>query len=177
MQDIQIEMRTDCGDMVIALYPQAAPATVENFLNYLDAGAFVGTSFFRIVNETHPQTGAAAKINVIQGGPLFDRSGHDPALQLFPLPHEPTSQTGLRHRHGALAMGRFAQGQSYGGFYISVGDQPELDAGGKRFPDGQGGAVFGQVVDGLEVIDALMAHAGENEFTDTPVAILSVTQL
>lgn len=160
--------------MRVSLDDAAAPQTVGNFLKYLSAGAYENTAFFRIVTKDHPQSGSNAKIEVIQGGPEFDKSGHDPQRQMFPLPHEPTGQTGLKHVHGAIAMGRFQPGQSYGGFYICVGDQPELDEGGARFPDGQGGAVFGQVVDGFDVIDAIFSHAGQSEFTDTPVAIHSI---
>lgn len=171
---VKIRMQTGCGEMILALEEKAAPQTVQAFLDYLGAGAYADTAFFRIVNETHTQAGAAAKINVLQGGPRFDTSGHDPALQLFDMPHEPTSVTGLKHCHGAIAMGRFAPGESYGGFYICNGDQPELDAGGARFPDGLGGAVFGLVVEGFETLSKIAEHAGESEFTDRPVPIHSI---
>lgn len=177
MTDPKIKIFTAAGDIQITLFASAAPQTVGVFLKYLRAGLYNDTAFFRIVSHTHPQTGAAAKIEVIQGGPEFDRSGHNPALQRFQMPHEPTGATGLSHRHGTLGMGRFAPGESYGGFYICVGDQPELDEGGARFPDGWGGAAFGQVTGGLDVIDAIFAHAGRTEFTDRPVTIMRIEEL
>lgn len=173
--EISALISTGCGDIVVRLRPDSAPCTVANFLCYQKAGIYDGTQFFRIVSKVQAQAYAPTKIEVIQGGPEFDRAGHDPKRQLFPLVHEPTGLTGLRHTHGAIAMGRFQPGQTYGGFYICVGDQPALDQGGARFPDGQGGAVFGQVVEGLEVIDAIFGHAEADEFTNSPVAIHSIS--
>ncbi|MFX6040711.1 peptidylprolyl isomerase, partial [Acinetobacter baumannii] len=80
----------------------------------------------------------------------------DEAPPLRPaIAHETTKQTGLRHRDGTVSMARGAPGTATAEFFICLGDQPELDFGGRRNPDGQGFAAFGQVVQGMGVVRAL----------------------
>jgi len=90
------------------------------------------------------------KIDVIQGG-ITDKKKF-----LRPIRHEPTNRTGLRHRNGTISIARDKPGTgTAGAFFICIGAQPELDFGGRRNPDRQGFAAFGQVVRGMEVVHAI----------------------
>lgn len=180
MQDINcnvFEIVTPLGSLEIELFIQQAPKTCENFLAYLDAGCYNHSSFFRIVTNNHPQKSNSPKIEVIQGGPKYGDNGHDPARMLFPLPHESTQLTGLKHLDGSLAMGRFSPGESYGGFFLCIGDQPELDSGGKRFADAQGTAVFAQLRKGREVLTRMFACAGTDEHIENEISIECIRPL
>ncbi len=165
------EIVTSLGNIEIELFTQQAPKTCENFLAYLDAGCYNSSSFYRIVTKKHPQKHSNAKIEVIQGGPKYAANGHDPKRMLFPISHESTAQTGLKHLDGCLAMGRFSAGESYGGFFLCIGDQPELDSGGKRFPDGLGTAVFAKLYKGREVLNRIFDCAETNEHIENEVSI------
>ena len=171
------EIITSLGKLEIELFVQQAPKTCENFLAYLEAGCYKATSFFRIVTKNHPQQHSNAKIEVIQGGPKYGDKGHDRARMLFPLTHESTQQTGLKHLDGSLAMGRFAIGESYGGFFFCVGDQPELDYGGKRFSDGQGTAVFAQLRKGRGVLTQIFNCAEMHEHIENEISIECIRSL
>lgn len=163
--------KTPLGHITAKLFVEQAPKTCSNFCAYHAAGDYEQTSFYRIVVPAHPQTEAACKISVAQGGPKFDPSGHDPKRMKFALKHEPTSLTGLRHVHGALSMGRFKEAQSYGGFFLCFGDQPEMDAGGARFADKLGASVFGQITDGWDVFNEVMRRAEATEFLENEIPL------
>jgi len=77
--------------------------------------------------------------------------------QFPPVPLERTSVTGLKHLDGAVSMARNGPDTATGSFSIVIGDQPEMDFGGKRNADGQGFAVFGRVVKGMDVVKAIQA--------------------
>jgi peptidyl-prolyl cis-trans isomerase A (cyclophilin A) len=147
---VQVRLATGRGDIVLELYPDRAPITVANFLAYADQHLLDGGSFYRTVgpwNDHNPAT-----ISVIQGGLNRDDS---------PLPaiaHETTRQTGLRHTDGVISMARDAPGTAGAEFFICIGDNPALDFGGARNPDGQGFAAFGRVVEGMDVVRAI--HKG-----------------
>lgn len=150
-----IEVDTDLGLIVLALYPDQAPVTVANFLRYLDAGHFDGGSFYRTVRLDN-QAASDVPIEVVQGGMgLWLEPGEEPPAPFPPIAHESTAQTGLRHRDGALSMARGAPGSATSEFFIALGDNPALDFGGDRNPDGQGFAVFGQVIEGRKVLDTI----------------------
>jgi peptidyl-prolyl cis-trans isomerase A (cyclophilin A) len=90
------------------------------------------------------------KISVLQGG-MTDRT-----KGLGPIPHESTRQTGLRHLDGTISIARRELGTgSAVAFFICIGDQPELDFGGRRNPDGQGFAAFGRVQRGMDIVRAM----------------------
>jgi peptidyl-prolyl cis-trans isomerase A (cyclophilin A) len=76
---------------------------------------------------------------------------------LPPIQQETTAQTGLKHLDGTISMARLEPGSATSEFFICVGDQPELDFGGKRYADGQGFAAFGRVTQGMEVVRAIQA--------------------
>jgi peptidyl-prolyl cis-trans isomerase A (cyclophilin A) len=125
-----------------------APMSAGDFLKYVDRGLYAGGAFYRTVRPDDDPT--PVKIEVVQGG-LTDESRF-----LAPIAHEPTNQTGLRHRDGTISIARGEVGTgTAGAFFICIGDQPELDFGGKRNPDGQGFAAFGHVTSGMKLIRAM----------------------
>lgn len=141
---VRVRLHTSAGDIVIALETQRAPITAANFLHYVDTRRLDGQEFYRAMH-TAPDAG------LIQGGV---RDGN----KLFPaIAHEPTSQTGLSHVDGAVSVPRLAPGTARGDFTIMVGNQPYLDAGPGSAGDGLGYAVFGRVVEGMDVVKAILA--------------------
>ncbi|HMC93003.1 MAG TPA: peptidylprolyl isomerase [Allosphingosinicella sp.] len=141
---VRVLLHTSAGDIVVALETQKAPVTAGNFLHYVDTHRLDGTEFYRAM-KTGPEAG------LVQGGV------RDPRKLFPPIAHEPTSQTGLSHVDGALSVPRFALGSARGDFTIMVGDQKYLDAGPGSAGDGQGYAVFGRVVEGMDVVRRILA--------------------
>ena len=139
----RVVLETDAGRIVIEVETERAPVTSANFLRYVDARRLDGTEFYRAM-KTAPQAG------LIQGGV------RDPRNLFPPIAHEPTSETGLSHVDGALSVPRFAPGTAQGDFTIMVGDQLYLDAQPGSAGDGLGYAVFGRVVEGMEVVRAIL---------------------
>jgi len=141
----RVVLETDAGRIVLELDTARAPITAGNFLRYVDGRRLDGTEFYRAM-----RTGEGA--GLIQGGVRDPR-------RLFPaIAHEPTSETGLSHVDGALSVPRFAPGSAQGDFTIMVGPQIYLDAGpSSASGDGLGYAVFGRVVEGMEVARRILA--------------------
>jgi peptidyl-prolyl cis-trans isomerase A (cyclophilin A) len=141
---VQVLLHTSEGDIVIALEMEKAPISAGNFLHYVVTKRLDGQEFYRAMH-TAPDAG------LIQGGV---RDGN----KLFPpIAHEPTSQTGLSHVDGAVSVPRLAPGTARGDFTIMVGDQKYLDAGPGSAGDGLGYAVFGRVVEGMDVVRKILA--------------------
>lgn len=146
----RVRIETPAGNIMLELDPVNAPATTTNFLRYVDEEFYSGGEFFRTVTAEN-QPNDTVKIAVIQGG-------GDPAREADafpPIPIERTRDTGLSHTDGAVSMARSGPDTATHSFFICVGDQPELDFGGRRNPDGQGFAVFGRVVEGMDVVLAI----------------------
>ena len=126
-------------------------------------GHYRGGEFFRTVTLSN-QPSDEFKIQVIQ-------ARADPARQgefLPPNPLERTRDTGLRHLDGTLSMARDRPDTAQDNIFIRIGDQPALDFGGKRNPDGQGFAAFGRVIRGMDVVCRI--HSGSaNGQNLTPV--------
>lgn len=147
---ITLLVNTPLGAINAELDEIAAPLTVANFLRYVAAGFFTGGQFWRTVRLDN-QPDVAVKIEVVQADVNPARKG-----ELFaPIPLERTRDTGLRHADGALSMSRFAPDSAMSSFFICIGDQPALDFGGARNPDGQGFAAFGRVRSGMDVVRAI----------------------
>lgn len=166
----QVRLDTTLGPITLELADDKAPKTVENFLAYAREGFYNGTIFHRVIDGF-----------MIQGG------GFTPDFQQKPTraPIGNEADNGLKNRRGTIAMARTSDPQSATAqFFINVKDNPALDY---RAPDPQGWgyAVFGQVVDGMEVVDKIRqtptgAGGPGNRFGDvpiTPVIIQSVTVL
>lgn len=141
---VMLMMKTSVGEVQIALYQDKAPLTVNNFLQYVDAGGYDGGTFYRVVRPDNDN--GNPKITVIQGGANGDFQDH-PAIAL-----ESTETTGIVHSDGTLSMARAAPDTATSAFFICIGEQPGLDFGGKRAADGLGFAAFGRVVKGMDVI-------------------------
>jgi peptidyl-prolyl cis-trans isomerase A (cyclophilin A) len=90
------------------------------------------------------------------------------------MPLERTSVTGLRHTDGCVSTPRTTPGSARSGFFICINDQPSLDFGGKRNPDGQGFAVFGRVVRGMDVVRKIQQAPNEEAQILTPPVKIKV---
>ncbi len=163
------ELHTTSGVLIVELELEKAPVSVANFLRYVDEGRFAGATFYRVVRDDN-QAESAIKIDVIQGGLGFAESEQ----RLPPIAHETTATTGLRHLDGTLSMARNEPGSASSEIFVCVGDQPELDFGGMRNPDGQGFAAFGRVVSGMEVVRDIHGRPADGQVLRDPVAVLSV---
>jgi peptidyl-prolyl cis-trans isomerase A (cyclophilin A) len=97
----------------------------------------------------------------------------------FPaIPLERTTQTGLTHKAGSLSMPRAAEADSAtSGFVICLEDTPSLDFGSRRYPDGQGFAVFGRVVNGLDIVRRIQQQPVKGQSLDPPIAITRITRV
>jgi peptidyl-prolyl cis-trans isomerase A (cyclophilin A) len=157
------------GEIVVELADLAAPKTVANFLRLVRDGAYDRGSFYRTVTANN-QPADEIRIAVIQGGVNGGSDAPDsPSLRL-----ERTNQTGLRHLDGTISMARLDPDSARTEFFICIGDQPELDYGGQRNPDGQGFAAFGQVVQGMEVVTAIHGAPSEEQRLTPTVRIGSI---
>ena len=145
---VSVVMKTSAGDITLELYPMAAPITVANFLQYVDSHRYDNkASFYRVVRMDN-QAQNKLKIEVIQGGLGME----DSDLAFASIAHETTKVTGILHTDGVISMARSEPGSAASEFFICVNDQPELDFGGQRNPDGLGFATFGKVVKGMDVV-------------------------
>lgn len=144
-----ITIQTSLGAIDIALYPDRAPITVDNFLKYVDAGLYIDGAFTRTVRYDNDK--GSPKIAMVQGGARLD-------VARFPaIPLETTQQTGIIHENGVISMARDTLISARAEFFITVGPQPALDFGGTRNKDGQGFAAFGIVTNGMSVVRAINA--------------------
>ena len=162
----KVEIVTDLGSIVIEVDAEHAPATAANFLRYVDAGLYDGGRFHRTVTPGN-QPDNKVKIEVIQGGIDATREKEDGA----PIALERTRDTGLAHRDGTVSMARAEPDTATSDFFICIGDQPSLDFGGARNPDGQGFAAFGRVVAGMDVVRAIQAAPADGQTLTPPLVI------
>lgn len=171
---IPLRLTTDLGIIEAELHADKAPATVANFLKYVDAGRYTNGVFHRTVKlNPDNQPGNAVKIEVIQGGVNPEFTEKDwPAIAL-----ERTRDTGLKHLDGTLSMARAGPDTATSDFFICVGDQPELDFAGKRNPDGQGFAAFGRVTQGLDIVRRVQSAPADGQKLTPPIRILKIERL
>jgi peptidyl-prolyl cis-trans isomerase A (cyclophilin A) len=142
----RVAIETDKGTIVIALEDNKAPITAANFLAYVDRHRFDNGQFFR-ANRAKGAPGAGS----IQGQPKpYSRRAP-------PIAHESTLKTGLKHTAGAISMGRDAPGSATADFFICASAQPYLDAKPGKSDAAQGYAVFGYVVQGMDVVKKILA--------------------
>ena len=143
----KILMETSLGTITLELFPKKAPITVKNFLSYIKQNRYGECHFYRVLHSNN-QPENKILIEVIQGGLGIDKH----PLELKAITHENTDQTNILHKNGTISMARLEPGTASSEFFICINDQPELDYGGKRNPDGQGFAAFGQVIKGMEIV-------------------------
>lgn len=165
---VRVIVDTELGSIAIDVHAHAAPVTATNFLRYVDERFYDGGRFHRTVTMDN-QPNNDVKIEVIQASINPARAGN----AFPPIPLERTTATGLAHRDGTVSMARFAVDSANFDFFICIGDQPELDFGGRRYADGQGFAAFGQVVDGMDVVRAIQRQPVEGQKLAPPIAIHS----
>ena len=171
-EPVRVIIRTDAGDIEVELDGKNAPNTVANFLKYVDAKLYGGGRFHRTVTPDN-QPDKKFKIEVIQAGINPDKMKDEfPAIKL-----ERTRDTGLKHKDGTISMARDGPDTATSDFFICIGDQPELDFGGKRNPDGQGFAAFGRVVKGMDVVKKVQKSKADGQSLKPAIAIKEVRRL
>ena len=166
---VRVVIRTDLGDIQVDLAAKQAPVTVANFLKYVDGKFFDGGSFHRTVKPDN-QPDNKIRIEVVQAG-INPKKEKD---QFPPIKLERTNHAKLAHKNGTISMARDGPDTAQADFFICIGDQPELDFGGRRNPDGQGFAAFGKVVKGLDVVKKIQAAPAEGQKLMPPVKILKI---
>ena len=168
----RVLVQTREGDIVLEIDTARAPATAANFLRYVDGRFYDGGRFHRTVRSGN-QPGQAALIDVIQAGINPSRAGES----FPPVPLERTGKTGLRHGDGTVSMARDGPDTATSDFFICIGDQPALDEGGARNPDGQGFAAFGRVVKGMAVVRRIQRSPADGQHLTPPILIRSARRL
>ena len=168
-------METDKGNIKIQLDSKKAPVTCENFMKYVDEKKYEKAIFYRVVRLDN-QPDKKVKIEVIQGGVKDDTTKNLP-----PIFHETTKITNLKHLDGTLSMARNGPGTASSEFFICINNQPELDFGGKRNPDGQGFAAFGQVISGMDVVRKIQVgdtgSGNDSQTLKEPVKIIRISRI
>jgi peptidyl-prolyl cis-trans isomerase A (cyclophilin A) len=159
-----VKLATSMGDVVVELDAAKAPKTVDNFVQYVKAGHYNGTIFHRVIDGF-----------MIQGGGMTPEMKEKPTRAPIPL----ESRNGLRNTRGTVAMARTMDPNSATAqFFINVADNAFLDQANSR--DGNGYAVFGRVVQGMDVVDKIKAvttgsKGPHQNVPDQPVIIKQAT--
>lgn len=159
----KVRFQTSMGEFVVEVYPEKAPKTVENFLQYVKNKHYDDTVFHRVIANF-----------MVQGGGFSADMNQKPTRAPIPL----EANNGLKNDRGTIAMARTANPNSATAqFFINVVDNANLNA---PQPDGYGYAVFGKVVSGMDVVDKIRTSATGNKsmFQNvplTPIVINSVT--
>jgi len=141
---VKVTLSTREGPIVLELEKERAPLTTANFLRYVDQKKLDGAAFYRAAKAPN-----STEFGLVQFG-----TRNDPKRTLPPVAHEPTSTTGLSHKHLTISLARAAPGTGAGDFFIMVGDTPAFDAQ----PGGDPGfAAFGRVIEGEALIKQTLA--------------------
>jgi len=164
--EVEVFMRTDQGDLRLAIDTLRAPVTGQNFLRYVDAGLYGGGTFYRAVRDDN-QPDDSVRIDVVQGG--MDRARRRQAFD--PVSLESTEKTGIQHLDGTLSMARSGPNTATAEFFITLGSQPSLDAGGARNPDGFGFAAFGRVIEGMDLVRTIHRLPTDGQYLIDRVSI------
>jgi peptidyl-prolyl cis-trans isomerase A (cyclophilin A) len=162
----KVKLATSMGDIVVELDPEKSPKTVANFVQYVKSAHYNGTIFHRVMDGF-----------MIQGGGFGADMAEKPTRAPIPL----ESRNGLSNVRGSIAMARTTVPESATAqFFINVGDNLRLDAANS--PDGNGYAVFGKVVEGMDVVDRIKTvpvgnRAGHQNVPQQAVTIKQATLL
>ena len=158
---VLVVFETEMGAITMEVNVARAPVTAANFLKYVDGKFYDGGVINRAVRPDNTiRHDIEIQVIQFQSDPARRRD------QFPPIPLERTSVTGLKHVNGALSMARNTPDSATTSFSIVINDQPELDFAGKRNADGQGFAVFGRVVAGMDVVAKI--HAAKTRAADAP---------
>lgn len=164
---VRVLIETELGAIEVELELAHAPVTCANFLKYVDGGFYDDGQFHRTVRLDN-QPDSKVLIEVVQAGVDPARKGEGyPPIEL-----ERTSRTGLKHLDGTISMARGGPDTATSDFFVCIGDQPSLDFGGARNPDGQGFAAFGRVVSGMDVVRKIQAAPATGQRLNPPIRIL-----
>ena len=167
---VTVIIKTDAGDITVALDRAHAPLTTANFLHYIDGKRLDGTDFYRAMKP-------GGDLGLVQGGT------RDPKRLYPPVAHEPTTRTGLHHVDGTISMARGTPGSARADFFITAGTWPSLDADPAHPGDNLGFAAFGHVIAGMDVVRRILDQptsptAGEGvmkgQMLAAPVRIVTV---
>ena len=153
-----VTLETTMGDITVELYAEKAPITVENFLKYVDDGFFDGTIFHRVIPNFMVQCGGMTE-------DMSEKENREPIKN--------EADNGLSNKVGTLAMARTQVVDSATSqFFINTGSNTFLDNGARDF----GYAVFGKVLDGMDVIEKISAvQTGNNKgHQDVPVEAIMI---
>jgi peptidyl-prolyl cis-trans isomerase B (cyclophilin B) len=157
-------LTTNLGGITLELDPGKAPNTVENFIAYVKSGHYDGTIFHRVINDFMIQGGGMdADMNEKQANP--------------PIKNE--ANNGLSNLLGTIAMARTSDPHSASAqFYINTNDNASLDFSNET-EDGWGYCVFGQVIDGMEVVEAIeeVNTTTQSGHQDVPVAVVHIQKV
>lgn len=165
----RVLIQTAVGDIELELDAVRAPVTAENFLRCALEGFYSDGTFYRSVSDDN-QPGSDVKISVLQAAANPVRRA-----EFFPpIALERTRDTGLKHLEGTVSMARDTPDSAQDEFFICLDDQPQLDFGGRRNPDGQGFAAFGRVVRGMKVVRQIHQAPADGQQLVTPVPIQRV---
>ena len=158
----KVKLATSAGDIVIELDAAKSPKSVANFLSYVNSGHYNGTVFHRVIPTF-----------MIQGGGMS--ADMKEKTTLAPIPLE--SKNGLSNVRGSVAMARTGNPNSATAqFFINVKDNVNLDAANSR--DGNGYAVFGKVVSGMEVVDKIrdVPTGSKGPYDDVPLTPITINK-
>jgi len=156
----RVKLATSAGDIVLELYPDKAPRTVENFLQYVKEKHYNGTVFHRVIDGF-----------MIQGGGMTTSLQQKPTRA--PIPIE--SANGLKNERGTVAMARTANPNSASAqFFVNVADNAFLNYSAPTM-QGWGYAVFGRVVEGMDVVDKIRTVPTGNQGMHQNVPLTPVT--
>jgi peptidyl-prolyl cis-trans isomerase A (cyclophilin A) len=161
-------LETALGDIEVEVYPNKAPLSAGDFLAHVDAGDYDGQGFYRVVHAGNDPRSMG--MSLIQGGRLDSEMVRDP------IAHERTTDSGMSNVRGTISIARDEPGTgSAAYFFINIGDNTFLDTGGSRNPDGEGYAVFGTIVRGMDVVEAIQSQdaSGESDVGVTQGQILA----
>lgn len=159
----RVKLATSAGDIVVEVYPDKAPKTVENFLQYVQDKHYEGTVFHRVIADF-----------MVQGGGFTADLKQKPTRAPIPL----EANNGLKNDRGAIAMARTSNPNSATSqFFINTVNNANLNAPN---PDGYGYTVFGKVVSGLDILDKIRAtpvgdQGMHQNVPKTPITILKAT--
>lgn len=161
---IEVIMKTSKGDIVIELYPEKTPLTVENFLTYVDEKFYDGTIFHRVIKGFMAQGGGWTT-------DLVQKAAYEPIRN--------EAETGLNNRKYTLALGRLSEPHTGSAqFYFNTVDNPHLDFKSKT-TEGWGYCAFGMVIQGTEVVDAIatVKTQTKNGLPDVPRQTIEIISI
>ena len=155
----QVELDTTAGVIKLELYPDAAPKTVANFLDYVKSGHYAGTQFHRVIDGF-----------MVQGGGFTTDFAQKPTKPPVPIESESSLKAGLKNVPGTVAMARTSEPNSATSqFFINVADNAKLNFTAAT-PQGYGYTVFGKVIEGMDVVTKI-AKAPKGATSPVPPGI------